>query len=123
MNFSIAFEKLGAPPENRRTIFRHDDTNPDAESKEYIESSRHDLEWLGWKHECTTYSSDYFQQLYDFAVDLVKKGLAYVCDMTKDETEAQRDLAMRRANLRNSGKDPHEEAPIPSPEGTHILLL
>ena len=116
MNFSLAFEKLGVPPENRRTIFRYDDTNPDAESEEYIESLRRDLEWLGWTPERTTYSSDNFQQLYDFAVVLVKKGLAYVCDMTKDEMEAQRDLAMRRANLRNSGKDPDVEAPIPSPD-------
>lgn len=49
MNFSLAFEKLGVPMENRRTIFRYDDTNPDAESKEYIDSLRKDLEWLGWE--------------------------------------------------------------------------
>ena len=114
MNFSLAFEKLGVPLERRRTIFRYDDTNPDAEELEYIDSLRRDLLWLGWTPERTTYSSDNFQQLYEFAVQLIQKGLAYVCDMTKDEMEAQRELAMRRANLRNSGKDPDMEAPIPS---------
>ena len=114
MNFSLAFEKLGVPAEHRRTIFRYDDTNPDAESAEYIDSLRRDLEWLGWSPERTTYSSDNFQQLYEFAVTLIKKGLAYVCDMTKAEMEIQRDLAMKRANARSTGKDPDLEFPIPS---------
>jgi glutaminyl-tRNA synthetase len=116
MNFSLAFEKLGVPMENRRTVFRYDDTNPDAESKEYIDSIRRDMEWLGWEPERTTYSSDNFQQLYDFAVVLIKKGLAYVCDMTKAEVEVQRELAMKRSNARNTGKEPDVEAPIPSPD-------
>ena len=116
MNFRLAFEKLKVPPEKRRTIFRYDDTNPDAESKEYIDSLMRDCLWLGWEPECTTYSSDNFGKLHDFAVTLIKKGLAYVCDMTKAEMEAQRDLAMRRANAKNRGKDPDVEAPIPSPD-------
>jgi glutaminyl-tRNA synthetase len=116
MNFSLAFEKLGVPPEHRRTIFRYDDTNPDAESKEYIDSLRRDLEWLGWIPECTTYSSDNFQKLHDFAVILIKKGLAYVCDMTKPEMEAQRDLAKKRANATAKGLDADVTAPIPSPD-------
>jgi glutaminyl-tRNA synthetase len=116
MNFSLAFEKLGVPTENRRTVFRYDDTNPEAETSEYIDSLRRDLDWLGWVPERTTYASDNFQALYDFAVVLIKKGLAYVCDMTKDEMEAQRDLAKRRSNARNTGKDPDVEAPIPSPD-------
>lgn len=114
MNFSLAFEKLGVPMEHRRTIFRYDDTNPDAEEEEYIDSLRRDLEWLGWQPERTTYSSDNFQQLYEFAVQLIKKGLAYVCDMTKAEMEAQRELAMKRVNAKQMGKDPDVEAPIPS---------
>ncbi len=116
MNFSLAFEKLGVPPENRRTIFRYDDTNPDAESEEYIDSIQRDLEWLGWEPERTTYSSDNFQSLYELAIQLIKKGLAYVCDMTKAEVEAQRELAWKRVNARNTGKDPDVEAPIPSPD-------
>jgi len=111
-NFSLAFEKLGVAPENRRTIFRYDDTNPEAETEEYIDSLRRDLEWLGWTPERTTHSSDNFQALYDLAVQLIKKGLAYVCDMTKDEMVAQRDLAKRRSNARHMGKDPDVEAPL-----------
>ena len=73
MNFRLAFEKLGVPMENRRTVFRYDDTNPDAESPEYIDSIRRDLEWLGWQPERTTYSSDNFQTLYELAVKLITK--------------------------------------------------
>ena len=116
MNFSLAFDKLGVPMADRRTIFRYDDTNPAAESKEYMESLKKDLEWLGWEPECTTFASDNFGKLHDFAVELIKKGLAYVCDMTKEEMEAQRELAMRRANARGQDKDPDVEAPIPSPD-------
>ncbi|KAL3785814.1 hypothetical protein ACHAWO_007991 [Cyclotella atomus] len=114
MNFRLAFEKLGVPVEQRRTIFRYDDTNPDAESEEYIDSLRRDVEWLGWEPERTTYSSDNFQTLYELAIRLIEKGLAYVCDMTKAEMEAQRDLAKRRSAARAVGKDPDVEAPIPS---------
>lgn len=116
MNFSLAFEKLGVPVEHRRTIFRYDDTNPEAESEEYIDSLQRDLTWLGWEPEKTTYSSDNFQQLYEFAIVLIQKGLAYVCDMSKQEVEVQRELAMKRANARNKGLDPDEVAPIPSPD-------
>ena len=114
MNFRLAFEKLGVPPEQRRTIFRYDDTNPDAESPEYIDSLKRDVEWLGWSPERTTYSSDNFQTLYELAVKLIEGGLAYVCDMTKSEMEAQRDLAKRRSAARAVGKDPDVEAPISS---------
>lgn len=116
MNFSLAFDKLNVLPENRRTVFRYDDTNPDAESKEYIDSLAKDVEWLGWTPERTTYSSDNFQTLHDLAVQLITKGLAYCCDMTKGEMEIQRELAMKRANARNVGKDPDVESPIPSPD-------
>lgn len=114
MNFHMAFEKLGVPTEHRRTVFRYDDTNPDAESKEYIDSLARDLAWLGWTPEKTTYSSDNFQKLYELAVELIRRGLAYCCDMTKGEMELQRDLAMRRAVAKAQGKDPDVEAPIPS---------
>jgi glutaminyl-tRNA synthetase len=81
MNFSLAFEKLGVPVESRRTIFRYDDTNPEAESQEYIDSIYNDLIWLGWKPERTTFSSDNFEILYQLAVQLIKGGLAYACNM------------------------------------------
>jgi glutaminyl-tRNA synthetase len=51
MNFSLAFEKLGVAEKHRRTAFRYDDTNSEAESTEYIDSIRRDMEWLGWTPE------------------------------------------------------------------------
>jgi len=115
MNFHLAFEKLGVPPQHRRTVFRYDDTNPEAESSEYIDSIRRDLEWLGWTPEETTHSSEHFEELYGFAERLIGDGLAYVCDMGKDEVKAQRELALARVNARNDNKDPDVVAPIPSP--------
>jgi glutaminyl-tRNA synthetase len=116
MNFRLAFEKLGVPVERRRTIFRYDDTNPDAETVEYIDSLRQDCAWLGWVPEATTYSSDNFDKLYRFALQLIRKGLAYVCDMSPQEMKAQRELAMKRVNAVATGRDPDPEAPIPSPD-------
>lgn len=99
MNFELAFEKLGVPPENRETIFRYDDTNPEAESKEYIDSLRYDVEWMGWRPSKVTFTSDYFDQLHELAIKLIKKGLAYVCHQSKAEIEKSRDIA--RANISN----------------------
>jgi glutaminyl-tRNA synthetase len=67
------------------TNLRFDDTNPVTEDTEYVESIKDDVRWLGfqWKHEL--YASDYFPQLYEFAVSLIKKGLAYVDDSTSEE--------------------------------------
>ncbi|MBS1921436.1 MAG: glutamine--tRNA ligase/YqeY domain fusion protein [Bacteroidetes bacterium] len=67
------------------TNLRFDDTNPVTEDTEYVESIKEDIRWLGfeWKHE--RYASDYFDQLYEFAVTLIKKGLAYVDDSSSDE--------------------------------------
>ncbi|CAM9252052.1 unnamed protein product, partial [Chrysoparadoxa australica] len=96
MNFKGAFEKLGVPPEKRETVFRYDDTNPAAESQEYIDSLREDVEWLGWKPVKTTHSSDSFSKLHAFAVQLIKDGLAYVCHQSKAEISASRDIAKAR---------------------------
>src|SRR5919107_561316 len=67
------------------TNLRFDDTNPSTEETEYVDSIKEDVRWLGfeWKHEL--YASDYFDQLYEFAVRLVEKGLAYVDDLTSEE--------------------------------------
>jgi glutaminyl-tRNA synthetase len=67
------------------TNLRFDDTNPVTEDTEYVESIKNDIKWLGfeWKHEL--YASDYFEELYHFAVTLIKKGLAYVDDSTSEE--------------------------------------
>ncbi|CAM9115400.1 unnamed protein product [Ectocarpus fasciculatus] len=93
MNFELSFEKLGVPVENRQTFFRYDDTNPEAESKEYIDSLLQDVLWLGWKPNPTTFSSDYFHRLYELAVELIRRGKAYVCHQSKAEIEACRDIA------------------------------
>lgn len=72
------------------TNLRFDDTNPTTEETEYVESIKEDIRWMGfeWKHEL--YASDYFQRLYDFAVLLIKKGLAYVDDSTSEAIAAMK---------------------------------
>lgn len=72
------------------TNLRFDDTNPVTEETEYVDSIKADIKWLGfeWKHEL--YASDYFEALYQFAVSLIKKGLAYVDDSTSDEIAEQK---------------------------------
>ena len=72
------------------TNLRFDDTNPVTEETEYVESIKEDINWLGfiWKHEL--YASDYFDQLYEYAVTLINKGLAYVDDSTSEEIAAMK---------------------------------
>jgi len=70
---------------------RYDDTNPTREEVEYVESIKRDIRWLGFDWgEREYYASDYFEQLYQFAVKLIKKGLAYVDDLSAEETRAYR---------------------------------
>ncbi|KAJ2044696.1 Glutaminyl-tRNA synthetase [Coemansia sp. S16] len=69
---------------------RYDDTNPEAEEQEYVDSILETIRWLGFEPHNIFYSSDYFHQLFDLAVKLTEKGLAYVCHCTGDELEAQR---------------------------------
>ncbi len=84
LNFGLAETFGGA------TNLRFDDTNPVTEDTEYVESIKADLKWLGfnWIKEC--YASDYFDQLYAFAVQLIEKGLAYVDDSTAEEIAQQK---------------------------------
>ncbi|MDG4950344.1 glutamine--tRNA ligase/YqeY domain fusion protein [Weeksellaceae bacterium KMM 9724] len=84
INFGLG-EKYNAP-----VNLRFDDTNPEAEEQEFVDSIREDLEWLGftWDKEC--YASDYFQQLYDWAVQMIKDGKAYVDDQSSEEITEQR---------------------------------
>ncbi len=72
------------------TNLRFDDTNPVTEDTEYVESIKADVQWLGfnWVKEC--YASDYFNQLYSFAIQLIEKGLAYVDDSNAEEIAAQK---------------------------------
>lgn len=81
------------------TNLRFDDTNPETEETEYVESIKDDIRWLGfeWKHEL--YASDYFEQLYEYAVKLINKGLAYVDDSTSEE------IASMKGTPTEPGKD------------------
>ena len=84
LNFGLAQKFNGA------TNLRFDDTNPEKEETEYVESIKADVQWLGfnWIKEC--YASDYFDQLYAFAMQLIEKGLAYVDDSTAEEIAQQK---------------------------------
>ncbi|RVT98398.1 glutamine--tRNA ligase/YqeY domain fusion protein [Mucilaginibacter limnophilus] len=84
LNFGLA-KKYGG-----KTNLRFDDTNPVTEDTEYVESIKEDVRWLGFEWENELYASDYFDKLYEFAVTLIKKGLAYVDDSTAEEIAAQK---------------------------------
>ena len=70
--------------------FRFDDTNPSKENEEYVDSIIEDVKWLGAKFDEVKYASNYFDIMYDKAVLLIKKGLAFVCDLTADEIKEYR---------------------------------
>ncbi|WP_136669149.1 glutamine--tRNA ligase/YqeY domain fusion protein [Flavobacterium sp. H122] len=75
---------------NAPVNLRFDDTNPSKEEQEYVDAIKRDVEWLGfnWDREC--YASDYFQELYDWAVELIKKGKAYVDNLSSEEMAKQK---------------------------------
>jgi len=79
-----------AQAHNGVTYLRYDDTNPEAEEEKYFTSILETVKWLGFKPWKITYSSDYFDKLYELAVDLIKRGFAYVCHCTGEEIKAQR---------------------------------
>ncbi len=84
LNFGLALKYGG------KTNLRFDDTNPVTEETEYVDSIKGDVKWLGFEWANEFYASDYFAQLYDFAVNLINKGLAYVDDSTSEEIAAQK---------------------------------
>ena len=69
---------------------RFDDTNPTKEDVEYVDAIKEDIKWLGFDWDRETYASDFFEDLYQMAIILIKKGLAFVCDYTADEIRATR---------------------------------
>ncbi|HHT83827.1 MAG TPA: glutamine--tRNA ligase/YqeY domain fusion protein [Clostridiales bacterium] len=69
---------------------RFDDTNPVKEDVEYVEAIKEDIKWLGFEWDEERYASDYFEQLYQYAVLLIKKGLAYVCDLSAEQIRETR---------------------------------
>ena len=108
---------------------RFDDTNPAKEEQEYVDAIKRDIEWLGfqWNNEC--YASDYFQQLYDWAIEFIKQGKAYV------DSQSSEEMAIQKGTPTNPGTNsPYRERTIEEnldlftrmkngefPNGTHIL--
>ncbi len=108
---------------------RFDDTNPTKEEMEFVEAIKRDVEWLGfhWDQEC--YASDYFQQLYDWAVELIKDGKAYVDSQTSEEIASQKGTPTEAGSV-----SPYRDRPVEEnldlfrrmkegefPEGAHVL--
>jgi len=94
LNFSIAYEYNG------ECNLRFDDTNPVAEEDEFVQSIKEDVKWLGYdwgKNLC--FASDYFNQMYEYAIQLINSGKAFVCDLTFEE------VRKNRGTLKESGKD------------------
>jgi glutaminyl-tRNA synthetase len=90
LNFGLAAKYQG------KTNLRFDDTNPVKEEKEYVESIMEDIRWLGFDWEDRLfYASDYFEKLYEYAVTLINKGKAYVCDLSSDEISETRGTPTR----------------------------
>jgi glutaminyl-tRNA synthetase len=84
LNFGLA-QQFGG-----KTNLRFDDTNPVKEDTEYVDSIKNDVQWLGFQWANEYYTSDYFGQLYDWAIVLINKGLAYVDDQTQEEIRQNR---------------------------------
>ncbi len=98
LNFGLAAEYGG------KTNLRMDDTNPEKEEDEYVKAIIEDVKWLGFDwQDRLFYASDYYDQLYDWAVKLIKKGKAFVCDLTGDQ------MREYRGTLTSPGK----ESPYP----------
>jgi glutaminyl-tRNA synthetase len=124
VNFGLA-QKYGG-----KTNLRFDDTNPVTEEVEYVESIKQDIRWLGYDWEDREfYASDYFEQLYEFAVRLIKKGLAYVDDSSAEEIEA-----MKGSPTQPGGESPYRQRSVAEnldlfermragefPEGSRVL--
>ncbi len=114
---------------NAPVNLRFDDTNPAKEEQEYVDAIKRDIEWLGfqWSNEC--YASDYFQQLYDWAVEFIKKGIAYV------DSQSSEDMAIQKGTPTSPGTNsPYRDRTVEEnldlfermkngefPNGTHIL--
>ncbi|CCE24018.1 glutamine--tRNA ligase/YqeY domain fusion protein [Methylotuvimicrobium alcaliphilum] len=93
LNFGIAAEYQGT------CNLRFDDTNPEKESVEYMEAIERDVSWLGFQWHELRHASDYFEQLYDYAVELIQKGLAYVDSSTPEQ------MRQNRGTLTEPGKE------------------
>ena len=97
LNFGLAEEFHG------KTHLRFDDTNPVKEDTEYVESIKEDVKWLGGNWDALFFASNYFDTMYEKAVLLIKKGLAYVCDLTPEEAKnhPKKNILMRALGANN----------------------
>ena len=84
LNFGLAIKFGGT------TNLRFDDTNPSTEDENYVDSIKKDIEWLGFNWDKVCFASDYFEQLYHFAIELIHKGLAYIDDSSSEEIAIQK---------------------------------
>ena len=101
IDFGMA-EKFGG-----KCNLRMDDTNPTKEDVEYIDAIKEDIQWLGFDWENRFYfASEYFEQMYEYAVELIKKGLAYVCELTPEQ------MRENRGDLTTPAKSPFRDRPI-----------
>ncbi|MFK7803105.1 MAG: glutamine--tRNA ligase/YqeY domain fusion protein [Anaerolineae bacterium] len=101
LNFGLA-QRYGG-----KTNLRFDDTNPTKEEVEYVDSIQDDIKWLGFEPDSVFFASDYFHQLYDWAVQLIKDGKAYVDELSAEE------MREYRGTLTSPGKNsPHRDRPI-----------
>ena len=108
LDFGLAAEFSG------HTNLRFDDTNPAKEETEYVESIKADVQWLGFQWDGLFYASDYFDQLYEWAIKLIKAGKAYVDDLSADE------IRQYRGTLTEPGKDsPYRDRSME--ESLHLL--
>ena len=99
LNFGLAREFQG------QCNLRFDDTNPEKEETEYVDSIMEDVRWLGFSWDNLCYSSDYFDQLYELAEKLIEKGLAYVDSQSADEIRATRGTDRTRPQQPFSGTE------------------
>jgi len=101
LNFGVAQEYGGS------TFLRFDDTNPIKESEEFVDAIARDVAWLGFQWSSLTHASDYFEELYKFAQDLIRDGKAYVDERSLDEIRAT------RGDFHTPGQDsPHRDRPV-----------
>src|SRR5262249_50025183 len=123
LNFGVAVERGGI------CNLRFDDTNPTKEDVEYVESIREYVAWLGFEGAAELYASDYFEHLFEFAVELIRKDLAYVDSLTAEE------IRQYRGTLTEPGRNsPYRNRPVDEsqdlfrrmragefPDGAHVL--
>jgi glutaminyl-tRNA synthetase len=123
LNFGVALERNGT------CNLRFDDTNPTKEDVEYVEGIQEDVAWLGFKWDALLYASDYFEQLYGFAVTLIRRGLAYVDSLSADQ------IREYRGTLTDPGRNsPYRDRSVDEnldlfarmragefPDGAHVL--